>query len=43
MISGYPFKTEDFSPNGKYKLYTIKNVQDGFINSDVDFNSGQVL
>lgn len=34
--SGYPFKTKQYVANGKYKLYTIKNVQDGKIISKVD-------
>lgn len=38
LISGYPFKTKDFMDDGKYKIYTIKNVQDGFINTDTDNN-----
>lgn len=34
--SGYAFKTSDYKSNGKYKLLTIKNVQDKYINVDVD-------
>lgn len=36
LISGYPFSSEDYVDEGKYKLYTIKNVQDGKIVSSVD-------
>lgn len=36
FISGYPFKSENYAKIGKYKLYTIKNVQNGFIESNVD-------
>lgn len=36
MISGYAFKSQDYVLNGIYKLYTIKNVQDGYINANVD-------
>lgn len=36
LVSGYPFKTKDFIDNGKYKIYTIKNVQDGYVNNEVD-------
>ena len=28
-LSGYAFKSNDFADNGKYKIITIKNVQDG--------------
>lgn len=38
LISGYPFKTENFLDGGKYKIYTIKNVQDGFIDNVTDNN-----
>ena len=31
VVSGYPFKTETYSKDGKYKIYTIGNVQDGYI------------
>ena len=27
--SGYPFKSSDYTDNGRYKVITIKNVQDG--------------
>lgn len=30
IISGYPFKSNYYNENGKYKIVTIKNVQDGF-------------
>ena len=36
MVSGFPFSTKDYDNNGKYKIYTIKNVQNGYINSKVD-------
>lgn len=36
MISGYSFQSECYDETGKYKLYTIKNVQNGFINDEVD-------
>lgn len=36
FTSGYPFKTENYVKNGVYKLYTIKNVQNGIIESNVD-------
>lgn len=36
FISGYPFSSDDYSSDGKYKIYTIKNVQNGYINCDVD-------
>lgn len=36
FTSGYPFKAENYVKKGKYKLYTIKNVQNGFIESRVD-------
>lgn len=36
MISGFSFSSSDYDKNGKYKIYTIKNVQDGLIISDVD-------
>lgn len=38
FISGYAFSSEDYNKNGGYKLYTIKNVQDGNIVSSVDNN-----
>ena len=34
--SGYPFSSKDYASNGKYKLITIKNVQDNYISSDTD-------
>lgn len=36
ILSGFPFSSEFYVPNGKYKLLTIKNVQDTGINLDVD-------
>lgn len=36
MVNGYPFSSDDYVPDGPYKLYTIKNVQDGHIVADVD-------
>lgn len=31
--SGYPFESEDYKSEGLYKLITIKNVQDGFLDT----------
>lgn len=36
FISGYAFSSKCYCKDGKYKLYTIKNVQDGNIISNVD-------
>lgn len=36
FVSGYPFSSKDYAESGEYKLYTIKNVQDGSIISKVD-------
>lgn len=36
FVSGFAFSSNDYTKNGKYKLYTIKNVQDGNIVSIVD-------
>lgn len=36
ILSGFPFSSEFYVPNGKYKLLTIKNVQDTGINLNVD-------
>jgi type I restriction enzyme, S subunit len=36
FISGYPFKGNTFSKNGKYSIVTIKNVQDGKFSQDTD-------
>lgn len=36
LISGYSFSSDTYCDSGKYKLYTIKNVQDGNIISKVD-------
>jgi type I restriction enzyme S subunit len=33
IVSGYPFKTETYSAKGKYDIYTIGNVQDGYIDN----------
>jgi len=30
IISGFPFKSNYYNDNGKHKIVTIKNVQDGF-------------
>jgi type I restriction enzyme S subunit len=30
IVSGYPFKSTDYVEGGKYKIVTIKNVQDGY-------------
>lgn len=30
IISGFPFKSNCYNENGKHKIVTIKNVQDGF-------------
>jgi type I restriction enzyme S subunit len=30
IISGFPFKSSDYVVDGKYKIVTIKNVQDGY-------------
>jgi len=30
IISGFPFRSNFYNENGKYKIVTIKNVQDGF-------------
>ena len=34
LLSGYAFKSKEFSDNGKYKIVTIKNVKDGFFDGD---------
>ena len=36
LISGHPFSSNDYVTSGKYKLYTIKNVQDGYTVDKVD-------
>lgn len=36
IISGYPFQSSTYSETGKYKLITIKNVQDSGIDINVD-------
>lgn len=38
VISGYPFSKELYDSEGKYKLITIKNVQDEGINLNTDNN-----
>jgi type I restriction enzyme S subunit len=30
IVSGYPFKSTDYVDGGRYKIVTIKNVQDGY-------------
>lgn len=35
MVNGYPFSSDDYLSNGSFKIYTIKNVQDGNIISEV--------
>ena len=34
FLSGHPFKSEAYSPAGKYGIVTIKNVQEGFFIPD---------
>lgn len=36
ILSGYPFDSSKYTPDGEYKLITIKNVQD----SGIDLHSG---
>lgn len=36
LLNGFPFSTSDYVKNGKYKIYTIKNVQDNKIISKVE-------
>ena len=36
LISGYPFSSDNYCDFSNNKLYTIKNVQDGYIVSNVD-------
>ena len=36
ILFGFSFQSDDYVQNGKYKLLTIKNVQDTGINLDVD-------
>ncbi len=36
LLSGFPFSSTSYSNSGKYKLLTIKNVQDNGIKTDVD-------
>ena len=42
FVSGFAFSSDDYFNNGKYKLYTIKNVQDGNIVSIVDNNLNEI-
>jgi len=38
--SGFPFNSDDYSDTGKYKIITIKNVQEGYLEtSSVDYVS----
>ena len=34
LLSGFAFKSDDFDKQGKYKIVTIKNVQDGAFDGD---------
>ena len=34
--SGFPFSSDDYKTNSKYKLITIKNVLDRYISIDTD-------
>lgn len=36
FTQGYPFSSNNYSDTGNFKLYTIKNVQDGYIDTNVD-------
>jgi len=36
ILSGYSFQSNDYVDNGKYRLITIKNVQDSGVNLNVD-------
>ena len=38
--SGFSFSSEDYVSDGEYKIITIKNVQDGFIDYDTDNTIG---
>jgi type I restriction enzyme S subunit len=40
IVSGYPFKSTDYVDGGKYKIVTIKNVQDGYF---VPFTTDSLL
>lgn len=42
VISGYPFSKDTYSKEGKYKLITIKNVQDDGINLTTDNNINDI-
>lgn len=32
--SGFPFNSDNYSPEGRYSVITIRNVQDGYLNLD---------
>lgn len=34
FVNGYAFSSEDYLTNGKYKIITIKNVNDGYIDTN---------
>lgn len=36
VISGYPFDSSSYDPNGQYSVLTIKNIQDGYIEPITD-------
>ena len=35
LLSGFAFKTKDFTEQGQYKIVTIKNVQDGYFDGKI--------
>ena len=38
--SGFPFNSDEYVDQGKYKIITIKNVQDGYLTTDsIDYTS----
>ncbi|HPM06681.1 MAG TPA: restriction endonuclease subunit S, partial [Treponemataceae bacterium] len=38
--SGFPFNADEYVDQGKYKIITIKNVQDGYLTTDsIDYTS----
>jgi len=39
LLGGFPFKSKDYSNFGKYKIITIKNVQDGYL----DISNSQTI
>ena len=39
LLGGFPFKSKDYSDFGKYKIITIKNVQDGYL----DISNSQTI